>query len=61
MTSAAVLETPLTACCCLQVVWLTGASQGLGEELALLFAQHGAKLILSSRKEESLRVSQCWS
>ena len=55
------LGTTHTAGPCLQVVWLTGASQGLGEELALLFAQHGAKLILSSRKEESLRVRQCMS
>ena len=31
-------------------------SQGLGEELALYFATHGARLILSSRKEEQLQV-----
>lgn len=29
--------------------------QGLGEELALYFAAHGAKLILSSRKEHQLQ------
>ncbi|KAL0020618.1 hypothetical protein WJX79_000684 [Trebouxia sp. C0005] len=38
-----------------QVVWITGASQGLGEELAHYFASHGARLILSSRKEEQLQ------
>lgn len=38
-----------------QVVWITGASQGLGEELALYFAAHGARLILSSRKAEQLQ------
>lgn len=38
-----------------QVVWITGASQGLGEELAHHFAAHGARLILSSRKEEQLQ------
>lgn len=30
--------------------------QGLGEELAHYFAAHGARLILSSRKEEQLQV-----
>lgn len=38
-----------------EVVWITGASQGLGEELAHYFAAHGARLILSSRKEEQLQ------
>ncbi|KAL0036520.1 hypothetical protein WJX77_011154 [Trebouxia sp. C0004] len=38
-----------------QVVWITGASQGLGEELAHYFAAHGARLILSSRKKEQLQ------
>lgn len=42
-----------------QVVWITGASSGIGEALALQFAQRGAKLILSSRKVEELnRVKQ---
>ena len=31
--------------------------QGLGEELALYFAAHGARLILSSRKDDQLQVS----
>ena len=30
--------------------------QGLGEELALCFASHGAKLILSARNKERLEV-----
>ncbi|CAG9465525.1 unnamed protein product [Pedinophyceae sp. YPF-701] len=37
-----------------KVVWITGASQGLGEELALVFARQGAFLILSARRKEQL-------
>lgn len=37
-----------------QVVWIVGASQGLGEELALYFARQGALLILSSRRKDQL-------
>ena len=37
-----------------KVVWIVGASQGLGEELALYFAKSGAKLILSSRSRDKL-------
>lgn len=37
-----------------KVVWITGASQGLGEVLAKYFARHGARLILSSRDAEKL-------
>lgn len=37
-----------------KVVWITGASQGIGEALAHQFAQLGAKLILSSRRPEEL-------
>lgn len=33
-----------------QVVWITGASQGLGEAMALFFAKQGARLVLSSRR-----------
>lgn len=36
------------------VVWVVGASQGIGKALARQWAQHGARLILSSRKKESL-------
>ena len=42
-----------------KVVWITGASSGIGEALAKELVQQGAKLILSSRREEELkRVAQ---
>ncbi|KAJ0008962.1 hypothetical protein NQD34_016377 [Periophthalmus magnuspinnatus] len=37
------------------VVWVTGASSGIGEELAYQLAQCGARLILSSRRENELQ------
>lgn len=37
-----------------QVIWITGASSGIGEALAINFAQHGAHLILSARNEAKL-------
>ncbi|WP_293000281.1 SDR family oxidoreductase [Nevskia sp.] len=41
------------------VVWITGASSGIGEALTLQAAQAGAKLILTSRRESELeRVRQ---
>jgi len=44
-----------------QLIWITGASAGIGRELALLCARHGARLILSARNESALRevAAQC--
>ncbi len=42
-----------------KVVWITGASSGIGEALAYGFSEKGARLILSSRNEsELMRVKQ---
>jgi short-subunit dehydrogenase len=42
-----------------KVVWITGASGGIGEHLAYAFANQGAKLILTARNETELeRVKQ---
>lgn len=38
-----------------KVIWITGASSGIGEALAYGFAKEGAKLVLSSRKETELQ------
>ncbi len=37
-----------------KVVWITGASSGIGQELSVQLDRLGAKLILSSRNEERL-------
>jgi short-subunit dehydrogenase len=38
-----------------KVVWITGASSGIGEALAYAYARQGARLILSSRNEQALK------
>ncbi len=37
-----------------KVIWITGASSGIGEYLVYALAEQGAKLIISSRKEQEL-------
>lgn len=37
-----------------KIVWLTGASSGIGEALAYALAREGARLIISARRQEEL-------
>ena len=37
-----------------QVVWITGASYGIGAACALEAAKHGAKVVISARSEQQL-------
>lgn len=39
-----------------KVVWITGASSGIGEALALELAANGAQIIFSARREAALRA-----
>ena len=36
------------------VIWLTGASSGIGKALTFQLADQGAKLIISARRESEL-------
>lgn len=38
-----------------QTVWITGASSGIGEALAVRFAQDSARVVLSARRENELQ------
>jgi dehydrogenase/reductase SDR family protein 7 len=38
-----------------QVVWVTGASYGIGAACALEASKHGAKVVISARSEQQLQ------
>ena len=44
-----------------KVVWVTGASSGIGEELAYSLAELGARLVLSARRTTELErvINKC--
>ena len=39
-----------------KVVWITGASSGIGEALVFALAKQGAKIVLSARNESALQA-----
>lgn len=41
-----------------KIIWITGASSGIGEACSYLFAAEGARLILSATHEEKLEMVQ---
>lgn len=42
-----------------KVIWITGASSGIGRDLSIILAKHGVRLCLSSRKQsELMKVKQ---
>lgn len=38
-----------------KVIWITGASSGIGKHLAYHCAKHGSKVVLSARRENELQ------
>ena len=38
-----------------KVIWITGASTGIGKALALKFVNHGWKVAISARREKSFK------
>mgnify|MGYP001143226328 FL=1 len=41
-----------------KVIWITGASSGIGKALSIALSKHNCKLILSSRNENTLLATK---